>query len=181
MARRGFASSTGSRGEPSSLSRPALLSTSIAQPSLACSIICACIYHMRARLQEDDFADDLADDEPEGGDENPVAAGDDGGGGGAEPEKERPMDKNNPFHKDPESYSIFSSITDGRYQKKIKAIATELHDFAEEHQTLLRQRLTYEELLQGMMYPGERATCSPPSFSPPSALCAALPRDEALT
>ena len=64
------------------------------------------------------------------------------------------LDKNNPFQKDPGSYTIYSGIIDNRYKEKIKAVASELHDFAEEHQTLLRQRLTYEELLQGMMYPG---------------------------
>jgi hypothetical protein len=120
--------------------------------------------------QEDDFADDLADDEFEGGDDNPVAGGDAAGGGGGADEggteaanAGKQMDKSNPFHKDPESYSIFSSITDNRYQKKIKAIATELHDFAEEHQTLLRQRLTYEELLQGMLYPGASRLLDLPS------------------
>ena len=64
-------------------------------------------------------------------------------------------DKNNPFHKDPASYTIFSTITNKRYQTKIKALANELHEYAESHQTQLRQRLTYEELLEGMMYPGE--------------------------
>lgn len=107
--------------------------------------------------QETDFADDLADDEV---DEPLASAGpskDSGGGGGGdrgEGSAGKPLDKSNPFHKDPVSYTIFSQITDSRYQKKIKAIAAELHDYAEEHQTMLRQRLTYEELLQGMMYPG---------------------------
>ncbi len=77
-----------------------------------------------------------------------------GGETGASSGRAEKFDKNNPFHKDPGSYTIFSGITDSRYQKKIKAIASELHDYAEEHQTMLRQRLTYEELLQGMMYPG---------------------------
>jgi hypothetical protein len=43
-------------------------------------------------------------------------------------------DKNNPFHRDPASYTIFSSITSKRYQTKIKQLANELHSYAEEHQ-----------------------------------------------
>ena len=35
------------------------------------------------------------------------------------------------------------------------AMEQELLDYAESHQTLLRSRLTYEELLEGMLYPGE--------------------------
>lgn len=65
------------------------------------------------------------------------------------------VDRSNPFHKHPASYTTYSTITDIRYQKKIQSLAKELHEFAEQHQTLLRQRLTYEELLQGMLYPGE--------------------------
>ena len=113
-----------------------------------CFLVCA---------QETDFADDLADDEVDEPLASAGASKDSGGGGdggGGELPSGKPLDKNNPFNKDPASYTIFSQITDSRYQKKIKAIATELHDYAEEHQTMLRQRLTYEELLQGMMYPG---------------------------
>lgn len=65
------------------------------------------------------------------------------------------MDKSNPFYRHPESYTIYSTITEARYQQRIHALTKELHDYAESHQTLLRQRLTYEELLQGMLYPGE--------------------------
>ena len=65
------------------------------------------------------------------------------------------LDKNNPFYKHPASYTVFSTVTDVRYQGKITALAKELHEYAEQHQTLLRQRLTYEELLHGMLYPGE--------------------------
>ena len=103
-----------------------------------------------------------------------MAAASSGRGGGDEAEGDeagasagggQKMNKNNPFHKDPVSYTIFSGITDNRYQNKIKAIATELHNYAEEHQTLLRQRLTYEELLQGMMYPGATLSFGPRIFS----------------
>lgn len=102
-----------------------------------------------------------------------AAGGGDGGAGsggetGASSGRAEKFDKKNPFHKDPGSYTIFSGITDSRYQKKIKAIASELHDYAEEHQTMLRQRLTYEELLQGMMYPGA------PLLSDPSRVRSSL-------
>jgi hypothetical protein len=65
------------------------------------------------------------------------------------------VDTSNPFHRHPPSYTVFSTITEPRYQQRIFALTKELHDYAENHQTLLRQRLTYEELMQGMLYPGE--------------------------
>lgn len=63
--------------------------------------------------------------------------------------------RGNPFSKHPESWSVFSSITDGRYRDKIMAMEQELLEYAESHQMMLRNRLTYEELLDGMLYPGE--------------------------
>eukprot|EP01051_Picozoa_sp_SAG22_P017341 SAG22_NODE_2652_length_2335_cov_1.429785_2_plen_343_part_00 len=85
-----------------------------------------------------DDADDPADEE-----------------GADSPKPEAKVDTTNPFHRHPQSYTIYSTITENRYKERIHALTKELHDYAENHQTLLRQRLTYEELLQGMLYPGE--------------------------
>lgn len=107
---------------------------------------------------EDDFdfsdEDDLElGDELDGeGDDDDLLLGEEGEDVG---EESRLADTDNPFRKDPASYTIFSSITSKRYRNKIKRLANELHEYAELHQTMLRQRLTYEELLEGMMYPGE--------------------------
>lgn len=86
-------------------------------------------------------------------------AGDGEGGIDEEDEGEEDVvikySKDNPFYKHPSSYTTFSTITDKKYKRRIFSLAKELHDYAESHQTLLRQRLTYEELMQGMLYPGE--------------------------
>ena len=93
----------------------------------------------------------------EGGDADaaatdPTAEEGEGEGGGAKLTLDA---KGNPFSKHPQSWSLFSSITEGRFRGKIMAMEQELLDYAESHQTLLRSRLTYEELLEGMLYPGE--------------------------
>jgi len=73
-----------------------------------------------------------------------------------EPTKKLKLDgRGNPFSKHPESWSVFSSITESRYRDKIMAMEQELLEYAESHQMMLRSRLTYEELLDGMLYPGE--------------------------
>lgn len=63
--------------------------------------------------------------------------------------------RGNPFSKHPESWSVFSSITETRYRDKVMAMEQELLEYAESHQMMLRSRLSYEELLAGMLYPGE--------------------------
>jgi len=114
-----------------------------------------------AEEDEDDFEDQFSV-EDEGGDvdienteENPLSADGPDDNGEVNPLAGQKLDKNNPFYKHPASYTVFSTVTDVRYQGKITALAKELHEYAEQHQTLLRQRLTYEELLHGMLYPGE--------------------------
>ena len=94
---------------------------------------------------------DQANDETEPVTGEPGEEGGDDGG-----QKKLKLDgRGNPFSKHPESWSVFSSITESRYRDKIMAMEQELLDYAESHQMMLRSRLTYEELLDGMLYPGE--------------------------
>lgn len=111
-----------------------------------------------AGVEEQEAPYQAADDEPKSPDE-PADDGEDGQEdqeeGSGEEKKKVKVDTSNPFHRHPESYTIYSTITENRYKERIHALTKELHDYAESHQTLLRQRMTYEELLQGMLYPGE--------------------------
>lgn len=77
------------------------------------------------------------------------------GEGGDKPKKLKLDGRGNPFAKHPESWSVFTSITESRYRDNIMVMEQELLDYAESHQMMLRDRLTYEELLDGMLYPGE--------------------------
>ena len=74
---------------------------------------------------------------------------------GEKPKKLKLDGRGNPFSKHPESWSVFSSITESRYRDNIMSMEQELLEYAESHQMMLRSRLTYEELLDGMLYPGE--------------------------
>ena len=74
---------------------------------------------------------------------------------GDKPKKLKLDGRGNPFSKHPESWSVFSSITESRYRDNIMTMEQELLEYAESHQMMLRSRLTYEELLDGMLYPGE--------------------------
>lgn len=87
--------------------------------------------------------------------EDESGAAGEGEGEGDKPKRLKLDGRGNPFSKHPESWSLFTSITEGRYRDNIMSMEQELLDYAESHQMMLRDRLTYEELLDGMLYPGE--------------------------
>jgi|EP01043_Picozoa_sp_COSAG02_P011813 hypothetical protein len=90
-----------------------------------------------------------------GDDNNETDPVEPGEGEGDKPKRLKLDGRGNPFAKHPESWSLFTSITESRYRDNIMVMEQELLDYAEGHQMMLRDRLTYEELLDGMLYPGE--------------------------
>ena len=82
---------------------------------------------------------------------DPVESGE---GEGDKPKKLKLDGRGNPFSKHPESWSVFTSITESRYRDNIMVMEQELLDYAESHQMMLRDRLTYEELRMDAV-PGE--------------------------
>jgi hypothetical protein len=89
-----------------------------------------------AQVEDDfDFSDEddleLGDELDGEGDDDDLLLGEEGEDVG---EESRLADTDNPFRKDPASYTIFSSITSKRYRNKIKRLANELHEYAELHQ-----------------------------------------------
>lgn len=104
-----------------------------------------------------DDGDAVADAMTSSGDDqsnetDPAASGDQEGG---KPKRLKLDGRGNPFSKHPMSWSVFSGITESRFRDNIMTMEQELLEYAEGHQMMLRNRLTYEELLEGMMYPGE--------------------------
>ncbi len=83
--------------------------------------------------------------------EDESGAAGEGEGEGDKPKRLKLDGRGNPFSKHPESWSLFTSITEGRYRDNIMSMEQELLDYAESHQMMLRDRLTYEELLDGLL------------------------------